>query len=53
MLTKIYCFAAVIHAAYSVPLVIKYSTIGMVISVFLTEAVVSILMIYFSIDINK
>ncbi|WNT14500.1 flippase [Citrobacter freundii] len=47
VLTKIYCFAAVIHAAYSVPLVIKYSTIGMVISVFLTEAVVSILMIYF------
>lgn len=45
-MTKIYFFAAAAHAIYSVPLVIKYSTFGMVTSVMLTESMVSIFMFY-------
>lgn len=44
-LTKIYCFAAVLHVMYSIALVQKYSTYGMVLSVLLTEAIVTILIV--------
>lgn len=53
ILTNIYIGGAILHCTYSIPLVKLYSVYGMLISVIVTEAFITILMLIFFILITK